>query len=121
MRYDAQVSHRAPVLVMETVLQISSKYFFIFDFKGSIYQYGSLCILMCFAVSLIRTSTNNFLRLLIIFFLFTEPPTVALRPSHHEVKAGTTMFLNLAAEGTPPPVFQWYRNGYLVPGLTGKK
>eukprot|EP01032_Pedospumella_encystans_P009100 gene9100-10743_t len=71
MRYDAQVSHRAPVLVMETVLQIS------------------------------------------------KPPTVALRPSHHEVKAGTTMFLNLAAEGTPPPVFQWYRNGYLVPGLTG--
>lgn len=29
------------------------------------------------------------------------------------------MFLNLAAEGTPPPVFQWYRNGYLVPELTG--
>lgn len=29
------------------------------------------------------------------------------------------MFLNLAAEGTPPPLFQWYRNGYLVPGLTG--
>jgi len=53
--------------------------------------------------------------------IITEPPTVALRPSHHEVKAGTTMFLNLAAEGTPPPVFQWYRNGYLVPGLTGKK
>lgn len=49
----------------------------------------------------------------------TEPPTVQLRPSHHTLKAGTTMFLNLAAEGTPPPVFQWFRNGYPVPGLTG--
>jgi hypothetical protein len=36
------------------------------------------------------------------------------------VKAGTTMVLNLAAEGTPPPVFQWYKNGYPVPGLTAQ-
>jgi hypothetical protein len=34
------------------------------------------------------------------------------------IKAGSTMVLNLAAEGTPPPIFQWYKNGYPVPGLT---
>ena len=48
------------------------------------------------------------------------PPTVSLKPSYHEIKAGTSMVLNLAAEGLPPPVFQWYKNGYLVPGLTGQ-
>lgn len=44
---------------------------------------------------------------------------MSLKPSHHQIQAGTTMFLNLGAEGTPPPIYQWYKNGYPVPGLTG--
>ena len=67
-------------------------------------------------ISLFPVATTTVL----LYSLLTEPPTVSLKPSYHEIQAGSTMVLNLAAEGTPPPVFQWFKNGYPVPGLTAQ-
>ena len=60
MRYDAQVSHRAPVLVMETVLQISSKFYFTVSYFVCLFV-NSLCTLSCFVLcsSLTLVLTNS--------------------------------------------------------------
>jgi hypothetical protein len=117
-RYEVAVAKASAVLVLETALQISSK----FSTASSLY-----CARRENACVIVNTFTRNHLALLLIFSCFSPtysfatcagPPTVNLKPSHHVIKAGSTMVLNLAAEGTPPPIFQWYKNGYPVPGLT---
>ncbi len=63
MRYDAQVSHRAPVLVMETVLQISSEFFFTFRYLSifSVYPrvlHSNTCSL-CFTYFVFNLSNTD--------------------------------------------------------------
>ena len=47
-------------------------------------------------------------------FVSTEIPRVNTKPSYQELKAGKSLFLNLAVEGYPPPSYQWYKNGYAL-------
>jgi hypothetical protein len=115
-RYDVAMPNAPPVLVMETAIQISSKLFFniISHLLPSMHE--DFIVLP----PPVLTRLHRFSYCRFPCCISTEPPTVALKPSYHEIKVGTTMVLNLAAEGTPPPVFQWFKNGYPVPGLTAQ-
>lgn len=56
----------------------------------------------------------------LILFLTTEKPTVKTRPFYQEERRGRPFFLPLDVDGTPSPSFQWFRNGYALPGQTNQ-
>jgi hypothetical protein len=117
-RYEVAVAKAPAVLVLETALQISSK---LSTAPVPVLRSTWKCVCHCQHIHTRSpgTATHIFGFLLPSpFVTCAGPPTVNLKPSHHVIKAGSTMVLNLAAEGTPPPIFQWYKNGYPVPGLT---
>lgn len=48
------------------------------------------------------------------------PPTILAQPAPLQtVNPGGTVTLSVAADGTPPLMYQWYLNGNIVPGATG--
>jgi Concanavalin A-like lectin/glucanases superfamily/Immunoglobulin domain len=45
-------------------------------------------------------------------------PTIITQPVSQVATAGTTVTLSATANGNPAPVFQWLRNGIVIPGAT---
>ncbi|KAG5311875.1 LAR phosphatase, partial [Pseudoatta argentina] len=46
-----------------------------------------------------------------MFFLFTGPPTILVKPQSQQVKAGGIASFYCTAEGAPPPQIHWRKNG----------
>ncbi len=46
-------------------------------------------------------------------------PTITVQPQNRSVYAGDAVMLTVAAEGEPPPTFQWRKNGVDILGATG--
>jgi hypothetical protein len=47
------------------------------------------------------------------------PPAITLQPVSDTVNAGATASFSVAATGTAPMSYQWYRSGAAIPGATG--
>src|SRR5262249_37266072 len=45
-----------------------------------------------------------------------EPLTFVSQPASQTVASGTTVTLSIAAQGNPPPIYQWRLNGVNIPG-----
>jgi hypothetical protein len=45
-------------------------------------------------------------------------PAFASQPTSQSVSAGSSVVLTAGVSGNPPPAYQWFRNGALVPGAT---
>jgi hypothetical protein len=46
------------------------------------------------------------------------PPSIRTKASYSTLIVGQTFLISLTAEGTPPPTYQWYKNGLLLSGQT---
>ena len=46
------------------------------------------------------------------------PPSILTQPSDHSVLEGESAFFQVVADGSPPLVYQWQRNGVDIPGAT---
>lgn len=53
----------------------------------------------------------NLIRESRMFFLFTGPPTILVKPQSQQVKAGGIASFYCTAEGAPPPQIHWRKNG----------
>ncbi len=55
--------------------------------------------------------------------VFAQPaqtaPVITLQPSSISVNAGQSALFTVVATGTPPPTYQWRKNGTAIPGATG--
>jgi len=47
------------------------------------------------------------------------PPSIVSQPEDRSVTAGETASFQVVADGSPPLVYQWQRNGVDIPGATG--
>jgi Beta-xylosidase len=47
------------------------------------------------------------------------PPTIGTQPQSRSVFAGDAVTFSVAADGSPPPTFQWKKNGVEIAGATG--
>ena len=45
-------------------------------------------------------------------------PSIVTQPSNQSATVGANVVLSVVAAGTPPPTYQWRRNGVIVPGAT---
>lgn len=50
----------------------------------------------------------------------TKEPRVRDTASYQIVRAGTDFVFTLSVEGSPPPTFQWFKNGYIAEGQTNQ-
>ncbi|KYN28271.1 Tyrosine-protein phosphatase Lar [Trachymyrmex cornetzi] len=56
-----------------------------------------------------------------MFFLFTGPPTILVKPQSQQVKAGGIASFYCTAEGAPPPQIHWRKNGKKISHVAMKK
>src|SRR5260221_19355 len=55
---------------------------------------------------------------LVINFTPPSPPTIVTQPQSQTNFVGSTVVLNVTANGTPPPSYIWQFNGMPIPGGT---
>ena len=53
-------------------------------------------------------------------FQIPEPPSSKTKPRYVKVKPGSSVYVQLAYKGAPPPNYQWIKNGMPLEGQTGQ-